>query len=164
MRLLLALTLLLSAATVHAFDLPKRMHDGEPVRIDKGFFSTKFRQGDDSRLLNPHSIQEVVGRTPEAKSDVTASRVYGYSGLATGAVGGFLFGYSLGATLGGGELNEPMFYSGLGLMAVSIVLSKLSEGKLIKAVEKYNASLPAKVGLDWNLSPERSNLALQLKF
>jgi hypothetical protein len=164
MRVCLALMLLVVFQAAQALELPKNMQPDEPVRIRKHFFGPKYRQGDDSRPLKIGSVQKVVERYPEARPDVLASKVWLYAGASAGGLGGFLAGYSVVRDIRGGELNKPMLYSGAGLIAVSVLFSKLSEIYLIRAVEKYNAILPAKVGMDWEYGPERSSLALQVRF
>ena len=164
MRLCLALIFLLAAHALQALELPKNMQPDEPVRIRKHFFGPKYRQGEDSRPLKIGSVQKIVGRYPEARPDVIASKVWLYAGATAGGAGGFLVGYSVSRSFGDDKLNQPMLYSGVGLIAVSILFSKFSESRLIQAVEKYNAALPAKVGVDWNYAPERSSVALQVRF
>ena len=164
MRLCLALIFLLAFHAAQALELPKKMQPDEPVRISKHFFGPKYRQGDDSRPLMIGSVQKAVGRYPEAKSDVDASKVWLYSGASAGGLGGFLIGYAFVREHRGDELSRPIIYSGAGLLAVSVLFSKFSEIYLIRAVEKYNAALPPDVGVDWYVSPALSSVALQVRF
>lgn len=164
MRGLSFLFLLIPALSIQALEYPKNMTDSISVRIEKGFWATKFRQGASGTLLKLNSVQEVVGRYPDSKPDVTASRMWMYPGLVAGGAGGFLVGFFGMQAILGQDLNAPAFFSGVGLIATSIVFSKFAEARLVRAVEKYNAVLPEDLGLDWGISPERSKLAIQLRF
>jgi hypothetical protein len=160
MRLFLFAVLAFSLSA-HAF-FPVNMKDSVAVDIDRGIMGTKYRQN--GKLLKLGSVYGTVGEYSEAESDVAASKRWFYPGLVAGGVGGFLIGFPIGSSLGGGEFNAPMFYSGLGVLAVALVLSKVADNHLVKAVEKYNGVLGAPVSLDGGWSPEESRLVLRLNF
>ena len=157
------LTALLSLSIAVAGRPPARMEPEKPVEIDPGFFSSKYRQ--EGRTLDVYSLLKEVEKTPEAQSDATMAKVWLYTGTVTGGVGGFLVGYFGVQPLFGKDLNVPGFSIGVGLIVITLGFSKLADHNLSEAVKKYNAYLKAEgLGLDWNVSPERSGVALQFKF
>jgi hypothetical protein len=163
MRVFLACCLF-SCAAAWAFDFPKDMQDGVPVRVESGFFSTRFTQGANDIPLRQGSMREVLSRYPEARTDVTASKIWLYPGYATSLVGGFLIGYFGTQALLGEGFNAPGFYMGVGWAGLGLLFSSISEGTLTRAVEKYNALLPEDAGIEWKVTPERRGLALHLRF
>jgi hypothetical protein len=162
MRKLLLLAALASALSVQAFRPPRDMKNGDSVTVDRGFLGNKFRQ--DGNLLKPGSVQNVLLDHPESRSDASAARTWTYVALVPAAAGGFMLGWPVGAALAGGDFNAPLFFTGVGVAAVGMALGKYASNRLATAAEKYNAALPAKVGVDGNWTPERSFVALKLSF
>ena len=147
-----------------AFDFPKKMQDGVPVKIEDGLFGSSFYQGANDIPLLWTSVCEVVARNEEARPDVTAARIWYYTGLPMAAVGGYMVGYYGTKSLLGGGFNAPAFFLGVGWSGLSLLFSSVSDGKLVQAVEKYNAGLPADARIHWEILPRENRLSLRLSF
>lgn len=61
--------------------------------------------------------------------------------LLFGVPGGFLVGYNIGAAAGGGKFNSTLFFTGVGLIGVSVPFELAKVKNLKKAVQVYNDSL-----------------------
>jgi hypothetical protein len=155
------IAVLFAAAYIQAFDKPVPMEDKKPVDVERGALNTRFRQ--DGRLVQPGSMFAVLDRYPDSRKSAAAAKGYGYPGMALGAVGGFLIGFTAVQPLVGGDFNAPLFFSGLGTAAVSLVLGKISEGHMVKAVESYNGN-QGKSGFEWRLHPAGSGAGLMLAY
>ena len=111
------------------------------------------------------SLHAYMRTIPEAQTDLTASTRWWRAGQVS-AISGVLFlavGSLRGDDQSGAALATSLF-GGLGLLATGAWFGILSDRRMADAVRKYNATLPAEVGLDWDYTPERSSVALQVRF
>ena len=137
------------------------MQDKKQIDIEAGLLSAKFHQ--DGHPLKPGSLYDVLAQYPESKDAASSAKAWMYPGLGFGAVGGFLFGFEAVQPLVGGKFNAPLFLAGLGSFAVGITFGKISDHKLIQAVEAYNGA-QGKVGINGGLLPGGASLALTYRF
>src|SRR5690606_14955447 len=108
------------------------------------------------------SVYDMMERYPEAKAELGAAKPLLYTGMVLSTAGGLLIGFPVGSALAGGDFNTPVFLSGVGLATVGLVLSKLSDNRLVRSVKAYNAALPPGMGLDWNWTPDGGRMTLRL--
>ncbi len=152
------LLVMLLAASAQAF-FPVKMKDGVPIEVEKNFLGAEYYK-QNGKSLRVGSMHEVMGRYPEARADVSASRNWMYASIVPSFAGGFMMGYAAFSP----EFNSPLFFSGLGVAAIGILMNRVANNRLGDAVEKYNAALPASASLDWGWTPEQSRVALRLGF
>jgi hypothetical protein len=131
--------------------LPVPMEDKRAVDIDAGFLGNRYKQ--ESRLLQPGSMYKVLSAYPEAKDLAASSKGWQYPALGFGAAGGALVGYTGVQPLFGREFNAPLFFSGVGAIAVGMVFGKVADTKLAGAVRAYNKALGG-AALRWDIVPE----------
>jgi hypothetical protein len=55
--------------------------------------------------------------------------------------GGFLIGYNIGTAAGGGKFNSTLFFTGVGLIGLSVHFELAKVKNLKKAIQVYNDSL-----------------------
>lgn len=142
--------ILLSAALVSAMEMPVAMEDGKSVEINRGLFGDRFLQ--DGKMLRPGSMYAVLESHPDSREAAVSSKHWMWPGMALGATGGFLMGFTAIQPVVGGDFNAPLFLSGAGAAAVAMIFSTVSGKKLVRAVEAYNGN-HGKTGFRLEMSP-----------
>ena len=120
----------------------------------------------DGETLSPAQVQQLLEPMPEAFQEMKKARESKTASTIIGGAGGFLFGYSIGAALAGGEANRTMAGIGGGLMLISIPYSLIFRHRATNAVEMYNAdaSLQSKGSIQFRfgVTPSGFGMVLQL--
>ena len=127
----------------------------------KGFPLT--HQGE---TLNTKQLGELFAKNPLAKAEFEIAKTNQTFGLILGAAGGFMFGWTLGTALGGGEANWLIAGVGAACIIGSIPLSSAFRRRTLNAVEIYNTGLyheeSTQIKLDFRTTP--NGLGLVLRF
>jgi hypothetical protein len=104
-------------------------------------FGSTFRQN--NKILKPNQMLQIMEEDSAAYKQMKSALNNYRAGNAIGAIGGFMFGWPLGAVAGGGQFNLPLFATGLVIASASLPFSISYSKKAIKAVKIYNSNLGA---------------------
>jgi hypothetical protein len=94
-----------------------------------------------NKILKPGQLLKVMKDNPAAYKQMKSARRNYIAGNIFGQIGGFMFGWPLGAMVVGGEFNAPLFITGAGLVAISMPFTITYSKQAVKAVEIYNDSI-----------------------
>ncbi|MGZ5244161.1 MAG: hypothetical protein ACXWEY_12575 [Bacteroidia bacterium] len=95
------------------------------------------------KVIGLVALKEVVSSNAEATKHMKkALNNYNLS-TATGIVGGFVFGYSIGGLVWGQELNMPVVGASVGCIFLSYLLENQSNIHVGKAISIYNNRVSA---------------------
>jgi hypothetical protein len=92
----------------------------------------RLTMGQMVRIMKPNDM---------AYEEIKSAQTNNTISTVLGGVGGFMFGWSVGTALGGGEPNWTLAGIGAGLAIISIPLSKKSANQAISAVRLYNEGM-----------------------
>ena len=101
-----------------------------------GFFGWQFRQNGEKLKLS--QVSDLMASNEQAAAYLRSARSNSTLASVIGGIGGFLVGYQLGASAGGGNANWTVAGIGGGLIVGSIPLSIKAGNQARKAVEAYN--------------------------
>lgn len=137
MKKLFLLTLLLSCVFSHSF-AQRTQNANKELMVKNGFFGWQFYSG--RERINLSEVTDLMKPNEEATAYLRSAKTNYTWAQIVGSVGGFMIGYPLGASAGGGTPNWTMAGIGAGLAVVSIPLS-IKAGKQVKnAIVAYNES------------------------
>lgn len=132
---------------------------GKELRMNTGFWSTSFYVGEEKVTLK--EFTNIMKQKENAYQVFKSGKNLNTTGVVLGAVGGFCFGYDLGARIGGGKGNTGMLIGG-GVVAVGgIVCGLLGEAKMKKAINLFNGENTA---CSLHLEASSSGMGLCLNF
>ena len=137
----------------------------QKIDVKNSGIGVVFKQED--KILNAKKLLTAVSSNEEAY--LIAKKGKGkYDGAnVLGAIGGFAFGYTLGAAVTGSDPNWAVGGGGVGLAVVSLIISSNASKDFIKAVEIYNSDLDNSSSYykpKMYLSPANSGLGISLNF
>lgn len=107
-----------------------------PLTVSNGLFGWQFRFN--GKKLNMAEVSDLLASNEKATAYLKSARSNNTVASILGTIGGFLVGYQLGATAGGGEANWTVAGIGGGLIVGSIPLSIKAGKQARNAVEAYN--------------------------
>jgi uncharacterized membrane protein YedE/YeeE len=82
----------------------------------------------------------MMNDNPEALKLAKSANASYRAGNVLGFIGGFLIGYPIGTTLGGGEPEWGMAAAGAGVIVVALPIISSANKKMSRAVDLYNSS------------------------
>ena len=107
----------------------------DTITIKKGLGTTYFYKG---KKLTYNKLVQVLSTNKNTDKEATKMDVNNTISMFVGGIGGFMVGYSLGQSMGGGEMNTGMMGIGLALVAIDIPLEIGKSRHMKKAVSIYN--------------------------
>lgn len=124
-----------------------------------------FYQGE--KRLNMNQLVNAVKPNEQAYKQIKSAQSTYTLATIIGFAGGFMVGWPIGTSIGGGEPNWTMAGIGAGLMVVSIPISQNFNKQAKQAVDTYNGGL--QTSSFWNKSELRfsmtgNGIGLTLRF
>ncbi len=129
----------------------------DTISMQKLFSGYAFYQN--GERLNTNQLSDVLMSHPEAYEKYKDANSLGLAAGVLSYAGGFLIGWPIGTTLGGGEANWNLALIGAGLFTVSLPLSNGSNKRTLQAIDIFNNQpLPSSPS---NTKPNRLNVSIQ---
>lgn len=124
---------------------------------------SKFYQND--RLLKPAELQSIFANNPAAYEAMRKAKGNYDAASVIGFVGGFLVGWPIGTSIGGGDPNWALAGVGAGLVLLSIPFASGYTKYATEAANIYNNSLEEKAAYRpyWRIGTTRHGLGICLK-
>lgn len=113
--------------------------NNEVLTMKNGFFGWEFRKNE--QRLKMGEVADLLKNNPEASERFASARSNNTVATILGGVGGFLLGYTLGSSAGGGKANWSVGGAGGGLVVAGLVLSVKANNQARRAVTLYNEGL-----------------------
>lgn len=136
------------------------------IEMVKVFGGYKYSQ--EGKTLSMGKLVKTMESNPDAHVLIKKAQNNNILATMLGATGGVLVGYPIGTTLGGGKTNWLMVGIGAGLVIVGIPITSGAKKNTKKAIELYNASLPAnsffESKLDFKLSTTSNGIGFLVSF
>ncbi|MGB1295728.1 MAG: hypothetical protein ACPG6V_09625 [Flavobacteriales bacterium] len=133
----------------------------QQLEIKSNLWGTKIYQ--DGKLVGIKELSEITSSHKIANDFALKAKTNkGFSDVF-GGVGGFLVGWSIGTKIGGGEFNNSLFYTGLGVIAVGIPFSIGMTKNAKKSVEAYNGNTGVS-SVQYSFIANSNGLGLSLNF
>ncbi|MFY9243009.1 MAG: hypothetical protein WAO74_08280 [Polaribacter sp.] len=123
--------------------------NAQKIEMKKVFGGYQFKQNDKNLTLS--RMQEIMKDNQEAFDLVKSAKSNQTWATILGSAGGALIGFPIGTAIGGGDPEWALAGAGAALLVATIPIVKGFNKKTTKAVELYNAGLPAVSG---NFQPE----------
>jgi len=113
--------------------------NAQQIEMEKVFGGYKYTQNGTvmkmkDLLKTMESNQQAFDLIKKAQSNNTVASIFG-------GAGGFLVGWTIGTSLGGGDANWTLAGVGAGLIVIAIPFSSGANKNAKQAVELYNSSL-----------------------
>lgn len=108
----------------------------DSITMNKVSGGYQFFQGGNRLSLN--QLVNAMQPNAEAHKMIKSAKNTSTWASVVGGIGGFMIGWPLGTSLGGGKPNWAMAGVGAGLVVVSIPISQKFNKQAKKAVETYN--------------------------
>lgn len=113
--------------------------NAQKIEMEKVFGGYKYTQNGNLMSMNDlvktmESNQQAYDFIKKAQSNNTMATIFG-------GAGGFLVGWPVGTSIGGGDANWTLAGIGAGLIAIGIPFSASTNKNIKLAVELYNSSL-----------------------
>ncbi|MCK5775161.1 MAG: hypothetical protein KAH25_03240 [Bacteroidales bacterium] len=137
----------------------------DSITMKKVFGGYHFYQGEEKIDMN--QLVNTIKPNEQAYEQIKSAQSERVFALLLSGTGGFMIGWQLGKSIGGGEPNWLLAGVGVGLFVVSIPISKSSNKKIKQAVDLYNHELQTASFWDkkeLNLSMTESGVGLVLRF
>lgn len=137
---------------------------GPDLSFKNGFFGWQFKKGEEK--LKPAQVADLLKANPEASALFSSGRTSYTVSSVVGSIGGFMLGYTVGTSLGGGKANWTIGAIGAGIAVASIPLSVSATKKVRKAIALYNEG--PKTGFlhrgEWRMNFTGNGLGLVYRF
>lgn len=111
----------------------------DSISMKKVFGGYLFYQGE--KRLNMNQLVKAVKPNEQAYKQIKSAQSTNTFASIIGFAGGFMVGWPIGTSIGGGEPNWTMAGIGAGLMVVSIPISQKFNKQAKQAVDIYNGGL-----------------------
>lgn len=118
-------------------------------------------------VLTVPQLDQIFANHPEARLEFKAARGNRDLSMVLGYAGGFLIGWPLGQSLGGGDPNWVMAGIGAGLIIIAIPLGSAFKKRSLNAVDIYNKGLQEtteEAKVSFHLENTNSGIGLVMKF
>ncbi len=137
----------------------------DSIQVTKVFGGYKFESN--GKILTFGNMLKMMKDNPEAYQYMEKAK--GSAGIANvlGFAGGFMIGWPLGTSMGGGKPNWALAGVGCGLLIVAIPLASSSNKNAKLAIDKFNAErkgLSYRDQYDLKLGFNPNGLALVFRF
>ncbi len=138
----------------------------DSIIIKKGAFGgSEFHQN--NKRLTMSQLVKILKPNELAYKDIKSAQTGNTFAAILGGAGGFLIGYTLGTSIGGGESNWAVAGIGAGLIVAAIPIGSSANKKAISAVNKYNEGLKTISFLDkteWKIAYTDNGIGLLVSF
>jgi len=133
----------------------------QQLEIKSNFWGTKISEN--GKLIGIKELTKITSSHKKAHDFALKAKTNkGFSDVF-GAIGGGLIGWSIGTKIGGGEFNENLIYTGLGIVAVGIPFSIGMTKNAKKSVEAYNGNTGVS-SVQYSFIANSNGLGLSLNF
>ena len=126
----------------------------DSISMKKVFGGYLFYQGE--KRLNMNQLVNAVKPNEQAYKQIKSAQSTNTFASIIGFTGGFMVGWPIGTSIGGGEPNWTMAGIGAGLIVVSIPISQKFNKQAKQAVDTYNGGL--QTSSFWNKSELRFSM------
>jgi outer membrane lipoprotein SlyB len=159
MKVVCILSALVILLHLPAFAQPKN----NSITMKNGFFGWQFYQNDEKLKLG--EVVKVMESNPQAYTYIKSARTnYTWANIV-GSIGGFMLGYTLGTSAGGGNANWTVGGIGGGLVAVAIPLTIRANKQAKEAIVTYNeGSKSTSRKAQFNFGVTDNGVGLALRF
>ena len=144
MRKLIVFCLLITVVTAHSYaqDAARKIENPtDSISIKKVFGGYQFYQ--EGKRLNMKQLVNTMKPNEQAYQMIKSAQSTNTIATILGFAGGFMVGWTLGTSLGGGDPNWTVAGIGAGLIIVAIPVSQKFNKKARQAVNTYNSQLQA---------------------
>ncbi len=128
----------------------------DTLHYEKGNFTNKYYIGD--KTVSHAAFFEKLASNQEALSMVQSGKNLSDLGTVIGCIGAFGVGYDLGDRIGGGKGKTSLFVGSAVVMFGGLVIDKLGNLKIKKAISLYNDQKKSSASL--SISPSGVGLAI----
>lgn len=111
----------------------------DSISMKKAFGGYQFYQG--KKRLNVNQLVNIMKPNGQAYNQIKSAQSTNTLATIIGGVGGFMVGWPIGAAVAGGKPNWTMAGIGVGLIVVSIPITKNFNKKAKQAVKTFNGGL-----------------------
>lgn len=133
-----------------------------PLNVKNDFFGKVVYVGD--KKLRPKQVRGLLINHSDALDSYNTGRSLLTIGNIIAIPSAFVFGYQLGYSLFGGEVNNSIFIaSGVGT-AIGMVVTMLGDGSTKKSVKIYNAEISNNSSVQLNMGFTKNGIGLCLAF
>lgn len=112
-----------------------------PLTMSSGFFGWQFKYGGQKRSLA--EVTNMMAPNEQASAYLRSARSNNTLATLVSTIGGFMVGYPIGTSLGGGDPNWLLAGVGAGLIVVSVPLSLKATSQAKNAVATFNEGATA---------------------
>lgn len=156
-RIILITVFLMSLTQLFAQTQP------DSIEVKKGFWGVTFKQ--DGKILTTRQLLDLTQSNTEAFKEMNIAKNNFTAGSVFGFAGGFMVGYPLGASVGGGKPNWVMAGIGACLICVSIPFSTAYSKHARNAVRIYNSGKPLSMNkIDLKLNLTYNGIGVKINF
>jgi hypothetical protein len=137
---------------------------GNTMTLKSDFFGLRFYQND--KKMNFSQAAKVMQENEQAYNYIRSARTNNTWSTIIGSIGGFMLGYTLGTSLGGGDPNWVVGGIGAGLIVAGIPLTIQAKKQAQNAVLTYNEGLKSSSfrKTELNLSVTSRSMGLRFHF
>lgn len=120
-------------------------------------------------ILNINQLLEITKVNPKAYNKIESAQANNGLAMVLGGAGGFMIGWPLGTSMGGGEPKWILAGVGACIVAIAIPISVGAKRNIKKGVDIYNAGLnkppsTAGIDLDFKLGLSPNGVGIVMKF
>lgn len=111
----------------------------QKIESEKIFGGYKYTQN--GKIMTMNDLVQTMKSNTEAFKYIKKAKSNYNAGLVLGSIGGFLLGWPIGTSIGGGDPNWALAGAGVAIIAITIPINKGFNKNATKAIDIYNASL-----------------------
>ena len=134
----LPLLLIVLLHFIHSETLEAQM-DSDSIYVLSQGLGNRYIHGE--RIISFYQLSDIMKDNELATAAMQSAKNHKTLSMIVGGTGGFLLGWSLGAALGGGEVNWLLAGAGGGLILLSIPFEVRANKDARDAVDFYNSGL-----------------------
>lgn len=164
MKKLLIYSIIISAFIVTQVLGQEGQNPPKKIEIRKGFFPSYKVDG--RKITTANELKHIILSIDDAEATqfFNKSMSLGNTAKPFSYVGGFLMGWAIGTSLGGGEFDTSLFASGGVIASIGILIAVKADQSRVKSVERYNSVLKDKWGISYRFSTYDTNLGIGLRY
>lgn len=136
----------------------------EPLTVKTGFFGWQFQHN--GKKISPAAASDMLLANDQSAAYMRSARSNNTMSQIVGSIGGFMVGYPVGTSMGGGKPNWALAGVGAGLIAVSVPFSIAANKNARNAVAAYNeaAGVTSRNKTEFRLGFTGSGMGVSMRF
>ena len=138
------------------------LHRDEPLSIGKGFWGATVSLG--MRKLDSKAIRHLYGPYREPMFHYNRGKKMVVAGNIIGMTGAFMLGWSVGKSIGGGEINNTTIAIGAIGVIGGLTMLLLGNNEIRHSVSLYNSAISKTSAMKLGIGPTRHGVGLSLIF